>query len=189
VTTWRNRVTALTFESPEDLLANPMNARRHPAAQREALRGSLDELGWVGTVIVNDTTGHMLDGHARIEEAISEAAPNVPVVHVALTAAEERLFLGVFDPITSMANYDQDRLDDLIASIDTDNDALNELLASLSGEDVDGAPIHAPKKSAQHTLVLIYGVDDYSEICGALSLLPGGTPADKVLRVVRNAIG
>ena len=188
--TWRNRITGLTMEVPEDLLANPMNARRHPAAQRDALRGSLDELGWIAPVIVNDITGHVVDGHARIEEAISDAIPIIPVAHVELTEAEERLALGVFDPITGMADYDQARLDDLIASIDTDNDALNDLLAALSGDDIDGAPIHAPAPKKGRTLVLNYDDDDeFSELIGGLALLPGVTPADKVLRLVRSTIG
>lgn len=187
---WKNRVVALTMEVPEDLLANPMNARRHPPAQREALRGSLDELGWVGPVIVNDVTGALIDGHARIEEAISNAAPVVPVVHVEITEDEERLFLAVFDPISAMAKFDQERLDDLIASISTPNSALNDLLASLSGEDIDGAPITVPKPSNQRTLVLRYDDDDdFTELCGGLSMCPGADAADKVLRLVRSAVG
>ena len=189
VTVWKNRITGMTMEVPEDLLANPANARRHPAAQRDALRGSLDELGWIAPVIVNDITGHVVDGHARIEEAISEGTPILPVAHVELTEHEERLALAVFDPITGMANYDQERLDDLIASIHTDNAALDDLLASLSGEDIDGAPIHAAAPKTVRTLVLNYiDEDEYSELIGGLALLPGANNADKVLRLVRNTI-
>jgi hypothetical protein len=189
--TWKNRIVGYTLEVPEDLLANPANARRHPPAQRDALRGSLDELGWVAPVIVNDVTGMVCDGHARIEEAITEGAPVIPVLHIEVSEAEERLFLAVFDPISALAKFDQERLDDLIASIATDNTALNDLLASLSGEDVDGAPIGStPKPAEQKTLVLVYDdPDDFAELCGALSLLPGANPADKVLRMARNAIG
>jgi hypothetical protein len=190
VTVWKNRVKSLTMEVPSDLLANPMNARRHPGAQRDAIRGSLDELGWAAPVIVNDVTEHVLDGHLRIEEAITEGAPVIPVVHVELTEAQERLFLAVYDPITGLAVNDQERLDDLIASIHTDDQALNDLLASLSGTDIDGAPIHSPPPKNNRTLVLIYDdEDDFSELVGGLSLLPGGSPADKVLRLVRNTIG
>jgi len=39
----RNRITEFTLEVPEDLLANPYNARRHPGAQRDVIRGSMDE--------------------------------------------------------------------------------------------------------------------------------------------------
>jgi hypothetical protein len=173
------------MESPEDLLANPANARRHPGPQREALRDSLGALGWIAPIIVNDTTGYVVDGHARIEEALSEAEPVVPVVHVNLTEDEERLALGILDPITNMANYDAAALEDLIASIETESMALNDLLASLVGEAIDSAPVRPAKQQA---LVLHYDENDYVEVTAALSLLPGGSASDKVLRVVRQAI-
>lgn len=186
---WRNRVVNLTMEVPEDLLANPVNARRHPPEQRDALRGSLDELGWIAPIVVNDHTGHVVDGHARVEEAISAGSPVVPVVHVMLTDEEERLAVAIFDPITNLAVYDQERLDDLIASILTDNAPLNALLASLSGEDVDSKPIRVPTRSERRSLVLVYDDDEFAEVCGGLSLLPGHDAADKVIRLVRAALG
>lgn len=186
---WRNRVVNLSMEVPEDLLANPANARRHPAVQRDALRGSLDELGWIAPIVVNDHTGHVVDGHARVEEAISAGIPAMPVVHVVLSEDEERLAVAVFDPITDLAVYDQERLDDLIASILTENAPLNALLASLSGEDVDSAPIHPPARSERRSLVLSYDEDEFTEVCGALSLLPGHDAADKIIRLLRSTIG
>ena len=182
---WKNRIVEFTMEVPEDLLANPMNARRHPGAQRDALRGSLDALGWIAPVLVNDRTGRMVDGHARVEEAISSGAPVVPVVHLDLSEDEERLALAVLDPITNMAIYDQERLDDLIASIEVEDPALTALLASLSGEEVDAAPIHVPTPRDTKTLVLMYDEDEFAEVVGLLSLLPGKDASDKVIRLLR----
>jgi hypothetical protein len=62
---WKNRIVGHGEEEPEQLLANPLNFRRHPGPQFEALRGSLSELGWVKGVLVNRLTGHVVDGHAR----------------------------------------------------------------------------------------------------------------------------
>ncbi len=188
---WRNRIVGLTQEIPEDLLAHPANPRRHPGIQRDALRGSLDELGWVAPVIVNDRTGMVVDGHARIEEAITAGAPIIPVVHIDVSVDEEHLILAVLDPISSMAKLDGDRLEDLLASIDTDNQALNDLMASLTGEDVDGTPITTPSPAgdANQKIVLTFDdADDYAEFCGGLSLVPGNGITDKLLRLVRNAI-
>ena len=185
----RNRIVKLTFEVPEDLLANPANARRHGGGQRDVMRGSLDELGWIAPVIVNDRTGFMVDGHMRVEEAISEGTPIIPVVHVDLDPDEERLALAVLDPVGDLAVYDQERLDDLIASIVTENTALNDLLASLSGEDVDSAPIHTPPVSDKRTLTLTYDNTTFSEVVAGLSLLPGMDAADKVRRLVIAALG
>ena len=72
---WRSRIVGSGEEAPDQLAANPRNWRTHPAAQRKALRGSLDTVGWVQQVIVNKRTGNVVDGHARIEEALSRHHP------------------------------------------------------------------------------------------------------------------
>ena len=66
MTEWRNRITGHGQEAPDQLLANPRNWRVHPKAQQEALAAVLDQVGWVQDVIVNQRTGHVVDGHARI---------------------------------------------------------------------------------------------------------------------------
>jgi DNA modification methylase len=131
-TTWRNRIVGSGEEPPDQLLANPRNWRTHPAAQRDALRGSLDEVGWVAQILVNRTTGHVVDGHARIEEAISRGEPRVPVVYVELSEEEERLILATLDPIGAMADRDTARLAELLAEVSVDDAGLRRLLADLA---------------------------------------------------------
>lgn len=186
---WKNRIVGYDLVVPSDVLANPANARRHGGAQRDAMRGSLDELGWISPIVINTRTDTLVDGHMRCEEAISAGVPVIPAVYVDLSVEEERLALAVLDPISAMARFDGDRLDDLLASISTDNSALNDLLASLSGEDIDGAPIATPKPAGGTTIVLKFDDDDeYTEFCGGLSLIPGNGITDKLARLVRNAI-
>src|ERR1019366_8003153 len=110
---WRNRIVGHDVVDPTQLLANPRTWRTHPPAQRDALRGSLDTVGWVGQVMVNTVTGHVVDGHARIEEAISRGE-KVPVLYVELSEEEERLVLASFDPLGAMAERDTERLADLL---------------------------------------------------------------------------
>ena len=50
---------------PEQLTAHPLNFRRHPTAQRKALRASIERLGWV-TAVVATLDGTVIDGHARV---------------------------------------------------------------------------------------------------------------------------
>jgi DNA modification methylase len=130
---WRNRIVGSGEESPEQLLANPRNWRTHPAAQRAALAGALTEVGWVAQVLVNRTTGHVVDGHARVEEAIRRGEPTVPVLYVELTADEEALVLATLDPIGAMAAADTDRLRELLAEVTVDDAGLARLLAELAG--------------------------------------------------------
>lgn len=87
---WRNRIVGHGEEAPGQLLANPANWRLHPKEQQLALAGALSEVGWVAQVLVNRTTGHVVDGHLRVELAISRHEPSVPVVYVELSEDEER---------------------------------------------------------------------------------------------------
>jgi hypothetical protein len=134
---WRSRIVGSGAEEPEQLLANPSNWRTHPGPQRDAIRGSLSEVGWVQQVIVNQTTGHVIDGHLRIEEAISAGVPSIPVLYVELTEDEERLVLATLDPLGEMAGQSDDRLRDLLADVSVDSDALMGMLAKMLPDTVD----------------------------------------------------
>jgi len=81
---WRNRIVGSGEEAPDQLVANPQNWRVHPGNQRDALRGSLATVGWVQQVLVNRRTGHVVDEHARVEEALSRNEASVPVLYVDL---------------------------------------------------------------------------------------------------------
>lgn len=131
---WRSRIVGSGSEDPSQLLANPHNWRRHPNEQREALRGSLDTVGWVAQVMVNRTSGHVVDGHARVEEALSRGEPAVPVLYVELSPDEEALVLATLDPMSAMAVAEQGALDELLASLSVDDAGLAALLASLAGD-------------------------------------------------------
>ncbi len=130
--TWRNRIVGSGEEAPEQLLANPANWRTHPREQQEALAGALAEVGWVGQVLVNRTTGHVVDGHLRVELAISRAEPSVPVLYVELSEAEEHLVLATLDPLAAMATAEKDALAALLAGLETDDVALARMLADLA---------------------------------------------------------
>lgn len=132
---WTSRLIDVPLVDPEELLANPLNPRRHPASQRDALRASLDELGWVAPVYVNMTTGHLLDGHARVEEALSKGIKGVPVLYLELSLEEEKKMISTFDPITNLADYDQEILSLLADDVVFEEPKLEELFDSLRDTD------------------------------------------------------
>jgi len=181
---WRNRITGSGEEAPEQLLANPRNWRTHPASQRDALRGSLDTVGWVAQVLVNRTTGHVVDGHARIEEAISRGEPSVPVLYVELSPEEEALVLATLDPIGAMAERDTERLRDLLSDVSVDDEGLRRLLADLAPRrgrtDPDDLPevrevyVHSDELWAlgEHRLL----VGDATDPAAVARLLDGAAP-------------
>jgi DNA modification methylase len=138
---WRNRIVAHGDEPPEQLLANPANWRLHPKEQQQALAGALSEVGWVAQVLVNRTTGHVVDGHLRVELAISRGEPSVPVAYVELSDEEERLVLASLDPLAAMATAERDALAALLAEIETGDAALAALLAELAEQNGISRPI------------------------------------------------
>lgn len=136
---FRSRIVGEGSEAPDQLLANPANWRVHPQHQMQALEGVLDQVGWVQRVIVNRTTGHVVDGHARVALALRREEPAVPVLYVELTEAEERLILASLDPLAALAVTDQDMLDSLLRDVEAEGDALGEFLAGLATQDEDPA--------------------------------------------------
>ena len=136
---WANRITGHGEEVPDQLLAHPSNWRTHPKAQREALREVLDAVGYVAQVIVNQRTGHLIDGHLRVEEALSHEQPTIPVLYVDLSEEEERLVLASLDPLAAMATIDEAKLRELLAEVSVDSEALMAMLAALAlAEPKDG---------------------------------------------------
>lgn len=128
----RSRIVGEGDENPEQLLANPANWRKHPKEQQEALEGLLRNVGWVQRVIVNRRTGHVVDGHARVELAIRRGEPSVPVLYVDLSEEEERLVLASLDPIGALAATDQQKLDELLQEVQAQDAGLQAFLDSLS---------------------------------------------------------
>lgn len=131
---WSNAITDYDpAVDPSELLAHPLNARQHPTHQRSALRGSLDRVGWVDTVKVNVRTGRIVDGHARVEEAL-ESGATVPVLWVDLSDDDERFVLATLDPISALATYDHEILAELVDGLEIEAPAVDAMLADLMGE-------------------------------------------------------
>lgn len=131
---WRNRIVGTGEEAPDQLLANPGNWRIHPKAQQDALSGALDDIGWIQQVVVNQRTGHLVDGHLRVSLALRNNEPTVPVLYVDLDPREEALALATLDPISAMAATDKAKLDALLHDVDTGSAALQEMLSELAAK-------------------------------------------------------
>ena len=116
----------------DQLLANPKNYRRHPNKQRDALRGSLRELGIIDRVLVNKRTGYVLDGHARIEEYLSAGVPEAPVLFVDIPEEQEGLAILSLDPIAAMATADKDVLADILRGAKTQEEGLAAHLKEMA---------------------------------------------------------
>src|SRR5690242_20465824 len=106
----RNRIRELRLVKASMLRPNPRNWRLHPAAQQEALRGILAEVGYADALLARelaDGSLELIDGHLR-----AETTPDmeVPVLVLDVTADEANKLLAVLDPLANRAGVDQQRL-------------------------------------------------------------------------------
>lgn len=130
---WENRIVGSDDVDPKALVANEANWRTHPEYQRAALRGVLDAVGWVDDVIVNRTTGRLVDGHLRVDLAIERGEKRIPVKYVDLSEDEEALVLATFDPIAAAAQADAGQLAALVARLETSDAAIMAIIDDVAG--------------------------------------------------------
>ena len=130
----RDRVVGLRRVRAGDLVPNAKNWRVHTDAQRRALAGVLNEVGYADALIARqlaDGALELLDGHLRAETTPDET---VPVLVVDLDDAEAAKVLATLDPLAAMAEADAGQLDALLREIDTGSEGVQELLADLADQ-------------------------------------------------------
>ena len=127
----RDRVKELRRIKAGELIPNPKNWRTHPAAQQDALRGVLEEVGYADALIARETPdGLMLiDGHLRAETTPGDM---VPVLVLDVSEAEADVILATLDPLAAMAAANDDQITALLESVSVDNESVNALLQSVA---------------------------------------------------------
>jgi hypothetical protein len=132
----RDRIVELRRVEAKDLIANGRNWRRHPPAQRAALRGLLAEVGYADALIARELPNgklQLIDGHLR---ATTTPDAIVPVLVLDVTETEADKILLTLDPLAAMAESDTERLKALLLSVRTDDTAVEELLRRTAGPDL-----------------------------------------------------
>lgn len=136
---WRNRIVG-RCELPVDSLISadhPLNWHVHPVAQQRVLHELLEDIGWVDGVILNRTTGRLIDGHLRLQEARRAGQTTIPAVIVELTEEEELLALAILDPIGAQAVQDADAFQTLVKDLGELRDELRALLIGQAEKSAD----------------------------------------------------
>jgi hypothetical protein len=124
----------LEWLDPAQLAENPANWRLHPAEQLAALTDVIAEVGWAGVILFNETTGRILDGHARKKVAVEQGCAKVPVLIGRWNEEQEKKILATHDPLAAMAEVDPAKLTALLADIDTESAAVRGMLDMLASE-------------------------------------------------------
>jgi hypothetical protein len=105
-----------------------------PPAQVAALRGLLDEIGYVDVLIARklpDGRLGLIDGHLRRD---TTADQEVPVIVLDVTEEEADKILATLGPLAAMAEMDSERIGSLLATVQTNSEAVQELLKRTVGD-------------------------------------------------------
>lgn len=128
----RDRIKELRRVRAGDLRPNPRNWRTHPAAQRDALRGLLAEVGYAAALVARelpDGALELIDGHLRAETAPESL---VPVLVLDVDAAEAAKLLATLDPLAGLAGADGELLSQLLGEVHAESPAVRQLLGDLA---------------------------------------------------------
>jgi len=136
---YRNRIVGYGELPVSEIVKNPNNWRTHPKPQEDALHGVILEVGWVQTVLVNQRTGRLVDGHLRVALAEKHGMASVPVTFVDLSESEEAEVLATLDPISAMAGASADALDQVLREFNSASPDVQRMLDDL----VSGMPVDA----------------------------------------------
>jgi hypothetical protein len=125
---WQSKIVGHGKVAASQLLANPFNHRLHPEKQRQVVAASIQELGFIKSVIVNQVTGHIIDGHERVMQALGVGEETlIDVEYVELSPNDEKKALLVLDASSELAEVDKDLM---LASLDAcsfDSKVLDDL--------------------------------------------------------------
>jgi ParB-like chromosome segregation protein Spo0J len=131
----QDRVDRMVRVKASKIRPCPWNWRTHGDAQREALRGILEEVGIAGAVVareLEDGTFMLIDGHLRQDELSKMGDMKIPVLVLDVTEAEARKLLITMDPLASLAGVDGEKLGALLKGIKTKSKGLADLFSDLS---------------------------------------------------------
>jgi len=128
----RDRVKDFRRVAAHELLDNEGNPRRHPQAQRDALRGVLEQVGIAGALVAyrserNGNRLKLIDGHLRKQDFDLDW----PTLILDVTDEEADLLLATHDPLATLAEYDQDKLGALLGQVRAQHEAVSRMLQDL----------------------------------------------------------
>src|SRR5207245_1574436 len=129
----RDRVVELVRVPAGELRPNPHNWRRHPQAQRAALRSLLHQIGYADALLAR-REGHslvLIDGHLRQS---LDPHQSVPVLVLDVTEEEADTLLATLDPLAALATSDSAALADLLGRVEASSQAVADLLAKVARE-------------------------------------------------------
>lgn len=119
-----------------DLQFDPANARKHPDANLEAIKGSLAAYGQRRPAVANRRTGHVEAGNGMLQAALLLNWTHLAVIYVDDDPATAAGFAIADNRTAELADWDKDALKRLLEDVNTKNDErLDQMMADLAREE------------------------------------------------------
>jgi DNA modification methylase len=131
-----NSSLPITIVDPRKLIPHERNWAIHTERQKSAVRASLEEFGWVSPVVVSQRSGKIIDGHERVEEAVSLEYEGVPVHYVDVDAETELRMLAALNRTASLREENPEALASLLAEL-AETERGIEALPGWDAEDLE----------------------------------------------------
>lgn len=130
---WRSRRVKSGQIRAGELIPHPDNPKVHPQKQRDAVAGSISDLGQIAPILININNNYLVDGHERAWQALQEGEDTlVDADWVDLSEDEHRRALLILDAVGQLFQYDRDNLDALLRDVNTDDNRLSAMLSELA---------------------------------------------------------
>jgi hypothetical protein len=132
-TTIRDRVREFRRVPARELLDHEGNPRRHPQAQRDALRGVLEQVGIAAALVAYHSERNggkltLIDGHLRKQDYDLDW----PTLVLDVSDEEADLLLATHDALAAQAEYDRPKLDALLQEVRARSPAVVGMLKELA---------------------------------------------------------
>lgn len=167
-----------------ELRPHPKNPRQHDQATiDEAIR----ELGFNGAILVQTSTGFILDGHGRVEALRKQGAVSVPAFMLDVNDLQAEKIMLARNRVGERSGYDEDLLAELLTSFtDADDllgtgftvDDVDDLLGSYEEHEDEprASRERQPAPRSDHPVglrqvVLVYTDEDYDQLTDAVSFV------------------
>jgi hypothetical protein len=136
----RDRIRDFRRVPAGELLDHDGNPRRHPQAQRDALRGVLEQVGIAAALVAYHSKRNggqltLIDGHLRKQDFDLDW----PTLILDVSDEEADLLLATHDPLGVLAEYDKPKLDALLQEVRAKSPAVVGMLKELAAKAGEGA--------------------------------------------------
>jgi hypothetical protein len=131
---FRDRIKELRRVPAKDLVLNEKNWREHDVRQQDAMLELLSEIGYADALVAYELADgklKLINGHMR---AGLTPEHEVPVIVLDVNEAEADKLLATFDPVSSFAATNKEKLKSLIDSLQINNHDMRNALSRMAAE-------------------------------------------------------